>query len=157
MTTSSDPLSGVVGTLFDQLKQQQALPAMSEQPELQKAQAEDFIIKSAGTLVQESLQALSIVKNTVITAPNAKDVESMATLISATANAIEALNKLVVADKKVGVLKEVKQMDIDSRKALLAAETDSKLLLTREEVLQQIVKDRELRQLNSISVESTPN
>jgi len=133
-TTDTSAASNL-GTLLDQLQENNTaiISNMKEIEPLKKENIEKFVIEQAGVLITESLDAMRIIKNTVITAPNNKDIEALAGLITATSTALETLNKIIVVDKKVQAVKDVKEMDVKSRKELLVAETQGKILLTREE------------------------
>ena len=64
--------------------------------------------------------------------------------------AIETLNKLVVQDKKSNTTIKAKQLDIDSKKQLLAAEKQSELMLSREEVLDRLLKKADVIDINQV-------
>ena len=58
---------------------------------------------------------------------------------AATATAIETLNKIIVTDKRNETVIKAKEMDIASRKELKSADTNTKLLLSREEVFKMLI------------------
>ena len=82
--------------------------------------------------------------------PEAENVSSLAELIKASTGAIETLNKLVVQDKKSNTTIKAKQLDIDSKKQLLAAEKQSELMLSREEVLDRLLKKADVIDIDQV-------
>ena len=80
--------------------------------------------------------------------PEAENVSSLAELIKASTGAIETLNKLVVQDKKSNTTIKAKQLDIDSKRELQSSDQLHALTLSREEVL-----DRLLKKANVIDVD----
>jgi predicted RND superfamily exporter protein len=116
--------------------------------ELSKEDVEQFIIQKSSKLIQDSLELIDNMKEVVHHMPEAENVSSLAELIKASTGAIETLNKLVVQDKKSNTTIKAKQLDIDSKKQLLAADQQHALMLSREEVL-----DRLLKKANVIDVD----
>lgn len=137
----SEELNEMVGDLLDQLKDatKKAEIAKKETNPLTKENMEKFVVEKAGRLVEESLDVVSNVKDYISSAPESKDVGSLAELIAATATAIETLNKIIVTDKKNETVIKAKEMDIASRKELKEADNTTKLLATREQVFKMLI------------------
>ena len=139
--------------LISQLKtlpkdNKRTLQAAEASTELSKEDVEDFIIKKSAKLIQDSLELIDNMKEVVHHMPEAENVSSLAELIKASTGAIETLNKLVVQDKKSNTTIKAKQLDIDSRRELQSADQLHALTLSREEVL-----DRLLKKANVIDVD----
>jgi len=137
----SEELNEMVGDLLEQLNDanKKAEEAKKESNPLKKEDMERFVVEKAGKLVEESLEVVSNVKEYISSAPESKDVGSLAELIAATSTAIETLNKIIVTDKKNETLIKAKHMDISSRKELKEADTTQKLLATREQVFKMLI------------------
>lgn len=137
----SEELNEMVGDLLEQLNNanQKAEQAKKESNPLKKEDMERFVIEKAGKLVEESIEVVSNVKEYISSAPESKDVGSLAELIAATSTAIETLNKIIVTDKKNDTLIKAKEMDISSRRELKEADTNQKLLATREQVFKMLI------------------
>ena len=116
---------------------------------LSREEVEDFIIQKSSRLIQDSLELIDNMKEVVHHMPEAENVSSLAELIKASTGAIETLNKLVVQDKKSNTTIKAKQLDIDSKKELQNADQQHALMLSREEVLDRLLKDSKV-----INVES---
>lgn len=137
----SEELNEMVGDLLSQLNDanEKAKQAEKEQNILTKENMEKFVIEKAGRLVEESLGVVTNVKDYISSAPEAKDVGSLAELIAATSTAIETLNKIIVTDKKNETLMKAKEMDIAARKEIKQADNQTKLLATREQVFKMLI------------------
>lgn len=104
---------------------------------------EEFIMKSSGSLVQDSLEVIESLKEYTNMAPDARETESIAELIKASTGAIETLNKILLQQKKSDTQVKVKQMDVDSRQGLAIAEQQTKILLSREDIMNKLMQDAE--------------
>jgi len=137
----SDELNEMVGDLLGQLQEanKKAVVAQKESDPLTKENIEKFVIENAGKLVKESLEVVTNVKDYISSAPENKDVSSLADLIAATSTAIETLNKIIVTDKRNETVIKAKDMDIKSRKELKEVDTTTKLLATREQVFKMLI------------------
>lgn len=137
----SEELNEMVGDLLSQLNSanEKASKVEKEQNILTKETMERFVIEKAGRLVEESLGVVTNVKDYISSAPEAKDVGSLADLIAATSTAIETLNKIIVTDKKNETLMKAKEMDIAARKEIKQADNQTKLLITREQVFKMLI------------------
>ena len=153
-----DDIDPEIGSLIDQLRNNSiAIKAVQREPDLlKKEDIEMFVIQKAGALVEDSLEMIRTVKDYIISAPDPKGVESLAGLITATSSAIETLNKLIVTDKKTAAMFRLKEMDADLKRQLIEDQTNSKIKLTREEMLRQIAIAVQEKQATSIDITSAP-
>jgi hypothetical protein len=81
---------------------------------------------------------VATVKDFIISAPNAEDVEALAGLIKAASSAIDSLNHLTVADKRSNTSIKLKEMDISSKRELQQSDNTQRLLTTREEIFKML-------------------
>jgi len=132
----SEELNEMVGDLLSQLNEAQAKAKEVEKETnpLKKEELEKFVIENGGNLVKETIEMVKNVRDYIVNAPEAKDVDAFASLISAAANAIETLNRIAINDKKTDTIVKVKQMDIDARKEMNQENNESKMLATREQI-----------------------
>ena len=137
----SDDQSDSVHSIINQLR---AVPtALTKAQEvsdtLTKDNLEEFIIKHTGNLVKQASDSVSLVKDYVETAPNSDDVAALAELIKATSTAIESLNKILITDKKSATSIKIQEMNIKSRQEQFDTAVGVKLMLTREELMKQLL------------------
>lgn len=137
----SEELNEMVGDLLEQLNDanKKAEEIKKESNPLTKETMEKFVIEKAGRLVEESIDVVTNVKEYISSAPESKDVGSLAELIAATSTAIETLNKIIVTDKKNDTLIKAKEMDIASRRELKESDNTTKLLTTREQIFKMLI------------------
>lgn len=138
----SDDLEADVKDLVQQLKDDTKnikKTAQSEEFKLNPDDLEQFIIDKTGALVNSSIDMVNTVKQYVEAAPNPEDVESLASLLKAATGSIDTLSKVFIQNKKTNTSIEMKKMDIDSKKQLLDQDHQNKLLLSREDVLDELL------------------
>jgi uncharacterized protein related to proFAR isomerase len=133
----SEEVQNMIGTLIDQLKEnnQNAEKVKKIREPLKKEDLEQFIRERGAELIEDSLDMVATVKDFIVSAPNAEDVEALSGLINATAAAMDTLNKINIQDKRSETSVKLKEMDIKAKKELQEAEAGVKLLTTREEML----------------------
>ena len=139
----AEDLDEAVNDIISQLKQNnKTAKTPVEENVLKREDIEDFIIQNSSRLIKKSLSIVDNVNDYISSAPENRDVAAMAELIKASSGAIEALNKLHTAKERNDTQVEVKQMDIDSKEKLNIADNQTKLLLSREDIMHALI-DRE--------------
>jgi predicted RNA-binding protein with RPS1 domain len=86
-------------------------------------------------------------KDYIAHSPESKEILAISELIKASTAAIDTLNKINLSEKKNQNAKEIKKMDIESKKELKNTENESRMTFTREEILKQLMQ-------SSVSIES---
>lgn len=117
--------------------------------EVNSENLEEFIMKSSGSLIQDSLEVIQNIKEYTNLTPDAREAESMAELIKASTGALETLNKILLQQKKNDNQIKIKQMDVDAKQGIALAEQQTKILLSREEVMAQLIKNSEAIDITS--------
>jgi hypothetical protein len=137
--------SDVVSQLIEQLKTTASIIDKKQKDSVRERLSTDdiesLIIDSSAKLIKGSVDAVDDLKQLVLTAPNAEDVEALSKLVAAAAAAIESLNKVYNTNRKVEAAKMLKQMDIDNRQKLQQVEIQGKLTINREELIKQMLND----------------
>ena len=136
-------INEMVGNMLDQLQaNNREARAVSREPDpIKKEELEDFVVQKSGKLINNTLEMVDTVRDYIISAPESKDVASMAELINAATNALETLNKIVLSTKKNTTAVKIKEMDIASKKELQETQSDNKLQLTREEIFKALINN----------------
>lgn len=137
-----DNLEDDVKSLVDQLKEDQKIVKKTvndEEFSLKKEELEDFILNKTGSLVNSSIDMVNTIKHYVQAAPNSEEVESLASLMKAATSSIDTLSKILVQDKRSETTIKTKTMDIESKKQLLNQDYQNKALLSREDVLEELL------------------
>lgn len=133
-----DELDVVVNDIITQLKGTTALAKKEETEDLDKEKLEEFIIKNSGKLITKTLGIVDDVQTYISSAPEAKDVTALAELLKAAASSIEALNKVYTSIEKNKTVKEIKQMDIESKEKI-NVQDNTAFLLSRKEIMQELI------------------
>lgn len=130
-----------VNDLINQLQSNTSLSKNIEKEDfkLSKEELEEFLLNNSGKLIKSSVDFVDDVKQFITSAPDAKDLEALSKLVGASAAAIETLNKIHISDERNKAAKEIKTMDIESKKQLQDSENNNKLLLNREELMKQLL------------------
>lgn len=131
-----------VKNLLDQLKEVQALSETPRGPEtrLNKDEVEDFVIQQSARLIKETNELILSMKDYIAHSPESKEILAISELIKASTSAIDTLNKINLAEKKDKTAKEMKLMDIASKKELKNTNDENRVTFTREEILKQLMQ-----------------
>jgi len=135
--------------LLDQLSEIQALQKTEavEEKRLDKEQVEDFVIQQSSKLIRETNDLILSMKDYIAHSPESKEILALSELIKASTAAIDTLNKINLSEKKNKAAKEIKIMDIESKKELKTTENQNRITFTREEILKKLME-------SSISIEA---
>ena len=106
---------------------------------IDKENLEEFIMQSSGKLVNKSLELVDNVHDYIASSPENRDVAALAEVIKATAGSIDTLQKLHSSNERNETQKEVKQMDVESKERLNIIDNQTKVLLSREDVMHALV------------------
>lgn len=133
-----DNLDFAINGIISQLKHTTALTKVEPEEDLQKEKLEEFIIKNSGKLITKILSIVDGVQAYISSAPDAKDVSALAELLKAASASIEALNKVYTSIEKNKTVKEVKQMDIESKEKI-NTQDNATFLISRKELMQELL------------------
>jgi hypothetical protein len=145
--SSEEDVEDVVGDLLEQLKGTTKVKRDLEESNLNlsKENLEDFLLQYSGKLIKGSVDYVEDVKQFITSAPDSKDLEALSKLVGASAAAIESLNKIHISNQNNENKKEIKQMDIESKKELQNNNNQRLgLTLNREELLKKLLNDAEI-------------
>lgn len=142
-----------IDELISQLKENDTIVKQAEKIKVDKDNLEEFILNSSSELIQDSLEIISNVKQYTAGAPDARESTSLAELIKAASGAIDTLNKVLIQDKRKEAQVEVKQMDIEMKQGLAKADATTKLLLSREDILNKLIDDAETVDVETVDAE----
>ena len=121
---------------------------------LSKDNLEEFILNNAGKLINDSMGYIEDIGQYVSAAPDSRDVEALAKLVSSSAAALDSLQKIHIADERNKTAFGIKTLDIESKKALQSNDHENKLLLNREELMANLLKDANVIDVNDVEEES---
>lgn len=108
-----------------------------------KDSMEEFIIAKTSKLISKTLNMVDNVSDYISSAPENKDVASIAELIRASTSAIDTLQRMHVTAKNNEARKDLKTMDIDARIENNVRDNHTKIAMSREEVMDALLADSE--------------
>ena len=133
-------LDDAVNDIITQIKgSKEAVREKEKDVHINKENLEEFIMKSSGKLVSKSLEIVDNVNDYISSAPENRDVAALAEVIKATAGSIDTLQKLHSSNERNETQKEVKKMDVQSKERISLVDNQTKVLLSREDIMQAIV------------------
>tara|TARA_R100000664_G_scaffold33648_1_gene51396 strand:+ start:895 stop:1341 length:447 start_codon:yes stop_codon:yes gene_type:complete len=133
-------LDEAVNDIITQIKgSKEAVREKEKDVHINKENLEEFIMKSSGKLVSKSLEIVDNVNDYISSAPENRDVAALAEVIKATAGSIDTLQKLHSSNERNETQKEVKKMDVQSKERISLVDNQTKVLLSREDIMQAIV------------------
>ena len=137
---ANDELDEAVNDIINQIKgSKEAVREKEKDVHINKENLEEFIMKSSGKLVSKSLEIVDNVNDYISSAPENRDVAALAEVIKATAGSIDTLQKLHSSNERNETQKEVKKMDVQSKERISLVANHTKVLLSREDIMQAIV------------------
>ena len=128
------------------------VPAKTEPEDINEENIDDFIYRKSSALIQQGVDTIESVKDTVLSGADADTIEAYSKLMNSVASSIEILNKINIQKRKEKSAKELKQMDIDRSEKLLdkydnkpqiGQQTNNIIVASREEVMKALVDKAE--------------
>jgi len=105
----------------------------------------EFILKNSKELVESGIEAINEIKQTVLLNPQSDEVEALAEIFKGVSSAMNILKDIHIAKIKMENSKEIKQMEIESKKDLEKIE-DSKsgIQMTRDEIFKMLMDNEDI-------------
>lgn len=126
---------------------------------LKKENLEKFLLEKTGVLVEEGLDTIKELKSIFVSNPNAEEIDSLAQAFKAVSSALSVLKDIQVTNSKIENNKELKEMDIKAKKDLLdnkdRDKDRDKILLTREEIMKQLIEKSDVIDVEFSAVEDS--
>lgn len=137
---AEEELDEAVNDIIAQIKgNNKVVREKKEDVTIDKENLEEFIMKSSGKLVKKSLEIVDNVNDYISSAPENRDVAALAEVIKATSASIDTLQKLHSSNERNDTQKEVKKMDVESKERLNIADNQTRMLLSRDDIMKALV------------------
>jgi len=124
----------------------------SEEFNLSREKVEDFVLNSTGKLVTQGLEIVEGVKEYVMNNPESREVEALSEALKAVASALSVIKDIHITQIKKDSAKELKTMEIESRKQLKQSDQSAKLLLNRDEIFKKIMEEAKVIEAEAVTV-----
>lgn len=143
MINSLVSLSGFLGSndLTDKLKQSIGTinNKVKENNENHSEDLEEFILKNSKELVVNGIDAINEIKQTVLLNPQSDEVEALAEIFKGVSTVMNILKDIQITKMKSKATREIKQMDIESKKEIEELDNSNKgLRMTRDEIFKML-------------------
>ena len=129
---------GAVDDILSQLSTQHHSITRQKKSEEEIPEVEDleeYLIKKTAKLIDTTLDAVDNVKDYISSAPENRDVASLAELMRSANSSIETMQKIHANKANNEARKELKVMDIDARAQINVNDNQTKLVMSREEIM----------------------
>jgi hypothetical protein len=137
---AEEELDDAVNDIIAQIKgNNKVVSKKKEDVTIDRENLEEFIMKSSGKLVNKSLEIVDNVNDYISSAPENRDVAALAEVIKATSASIDTLQKLHSSNERNETQKEVKKMDVESKERLNIVDNQTKMLLSRDDIMKALV------------------
>lgn len=143
MSNSLVSLSGFLGSndLTNKLKQSIGTlnNKVKENTENHSEDLEEFILKNSKELVVNGIDAINEIKQTVLLNPQSDEVEALAEIFKGVSTVMNILKDIQITKMKSKATKEIKEMDIESKRAIEEIDNSTKgLRMTRDEIFKML-------------------
>jgi hypothetical protein len=161
MTNQLTPLSGFLGSndLTDKLKQSVGVISIKakENKMNHSDDLEDFILRNSKELVEVGIDAIHEIKQTVMLNPQSDEVESLAEIFKGVSTAMNILKDIQITKMKINTTKEIKEMDIQSKKQQLEEISDVPvgMRMTRDEIFKLLKDNGDIVDAEVVNLESS--
>ena len=92
------------------------------------------------------------VKEYVMNNPESREVEALSEALKAVASALSVIKDIHITQIKKDSAKELKTMEIESRKQLKQSDQSAKLLLNRDEIFKKIMEEAKVIEAEAVTV-----
>ena len=140
----NEELDEAVNDILSQLKNTTVIKKTPVTDTLTKEKLEEFLIKNSGKLVTDSINLIDDMRDFVGTADaDPESISALAELIKAASSAVDTLNKIYISDERNKNQVKIKTMDIESKEKLSIMDNQTRVLLSREDIMKAII-DKEV-------------
>ena len=136
-------VDGAVDDILSQLTTQHHSITRQKKSEEEIPEVEDletYLIKKTAKLIDTTLDAVDNVKDYISSAPENRDVASLAELMRSANSSIETMQKIHANKANNDARKELKTMDIESKQQLNIQDNQTKLVMSREEIMKAMLE-----------------
>lgn len=128
----------------------------SDKYSLPKENLEQFVLDSTGKLVTQGLEIVEGVKEYVMNNPESKEVIALSEALKAVASALTVVKDIHISQIKRDSLKDIKTMEIESRKQLKDDDRKERFLMSRDEMFKKIMEEAKVIEAEAINVSHYP-
>lgn len=135
-------LDNVANDIISQIKNQGKSLKKAEKiqrTELASEDVDDFIRTQASQVILDAAEVIGELKDVITSGASPNDVIAFSELLNAFTHAMEVLNKKQIADSKNKTQKEIKVMDIESKKEIAQEDNTNRIMLSQNEIIKEML------------------
>lgn len=136
-----DTLNDIFNQLSSNAKNCTELKQPANDVHVHTEDIEQFAIDTSAQLVKKTLEIVEDIKDRACASSDPEDVQALASVLKAASSAMEAFNKIYISIERNKTVKEMKKADIESRTKMNITNNQTKLLMSREDVLKKLFDD----------------
>lgn len=139
MSEIDDAVNDILSQIKDHKQTTQEIRKVEEKLDVEKL--EEFLVNKTSSLISSSVEMVEDVKGYISSAPENRDVASLAELIKASASAIDSLTRLHTAKEGNKSKKEIKQLDIEAKERMNIVDNQAKVLMSRDDIMKALMSE----------------
>lgn len=139
MSEIDDAVNDILSQIKDHKQTTQEIRKVEEKLDVEKL--EEFLVNKTSSLISSSVDMVEDVKDYISSAPENRDVASLAELIKASASAIDSLTRLHTAKEGNKSKKEIKQLDIEAKERMNIVDNQAKVLMSRDDIMKALMSE----------------
>jgi len=137
--------------ILEDLKNDQSIASLADQPQqdridVDKDNINDYVIQKVARLIETGIETVESIKQTIASGFEVDELQAFSALIGAVTSAADTLNKINLQQMKAKSAKQLKKMDIASKKQLGNGGghggNTNVLIATREEVIERFLNNK---------------
>ena len=119
---------------------------------------EQFVLNSTGKLVTQGLEIVEGVKEYVMNNPESREVEALSEALKAVASALSLIKDIHITQIKRDSAKDLKIMDLESRRQLKDVDNTARLMMSRDEIFKKIMEEAKVieAQAETVTINLSP-
>jgi len=111
---------------------------MAEIQKLNDENVSDYVYQKTAQVIEMGLGAINILKDSVVSGQDPKEIAALAQLINSVTKATDSLNKINLQTKQHKNNLEVAKVEANGNKASLLPQTTNVLIATRDEIMTKL-------------------
>jgi 6-phosphofructokinase len=137
-TDIDQDLNDIFSQLSNSAKGNTELTRKTDEVHVHNEDIEQFAVDSSAELVKKTLEIIDDIRDRACASSDPEDIQALASTIRSAAAAMESFNKIYISMERNKTVREMKKADIESKTKMNLTNNQTKLLISREEVMKQL-------------------
>lgn len=137
-TDIDQDLNDIFSQLSNSAKGNTEITRQPKEVHIHNEDIEQFAVDTSAELVKKALEIIDDIRDRACASSDPEDIQALASTIRSAAAAMESFNKIYISMERNKTVKEVKKADIESKTKLNMNNNQTKLMISREEVMKKL-------------------